>query len=1317
MPNDIEMLDPVSEIVSDARNGLADAVAAQIEGRSETGILGSCCDYVQNIGMAAELAQLTGLQSVCDAINDQLGLHTEQPGMPDELGYRMVEWVDDVLAYLEEPGDPGLAKKLLAPLPADERQDALLQVLTDEAQSAEGGEPMVSGDSAAETGESADVAACAADDPDDITGTLSEVVVGVIDSLSEDVDALSHARVYGTPYPDALDSWLAQLANMSAAAEMCDFEGLHSLCEAVREHLESVAGSPRHDVEEEGMRLLDWTSDVLAYLRCSGDGVHAEKLVAYLPEDRRDGLADALLVPAATDEVEESAPVDAGQFTEAEHWATDSGAEIGVEEYRSADADTGLGPEDTAPTDVGFSCEEFPAEEAEPGGASGILGVFQDELMEVSEELEPLAHRMTDSALPDDTAMEAACQYSSILGRITTASESLGLEGLKDVCAFVDDNVGRLACFESAARAEVLDLLLEWPTVVMSYLNEPTNDANCLATISCLQQAAWPVPLPDSAAQPLLAALAREIVEPDFGEEVEVRETQARPEDVALQISDDVNQELVDAFFHESPGHAENLSERVKRIAAGEDVQDNVGAAQRLAHTLKGSANLVGIKGVANLMHHMEDILDYLSGEQQTRVPEALSYSLQEAADCVETMIDSLQGRDTAPEDAQRILQDVLDWANLVDSGQLEAAQADASVTSKRTDGAAQGEASADEKRKPAGGAQGASQEVLRVSTRTVDDLFRMVGEMSIAIGQIRESLKGVIRQGEEMRVQDRAVQQRRFELEDLVDVRSMSFTQRRMRSVVGGENVFDSLEMDQYDELYGSAHGFIESVSDYREMMQRLQNGLSGLDGLFLQQERLNKELQRVVMTTRMVPVGNIASRLQRSVRQACRATGKQAELHLVGGDLLLDGDVLNKLADPLMHMLRNAVDHGIEFADERQGKGKDVTGRVVLTFQQDGNNMLVRCEDDGHGLDYGRIKDTAVKRGLIDANAVLDPRETARLILTPGFSTRETATHTSGRGVGMDVVNNTVQLLNGSMDIGDGDDAGCRITVRLPITLVTSHAVLVRNGDDLVAIPTSSLAQILAPGTGEFEILGSEVTYKLGKDMYPVRSVAELLGSGGSGQETQDNDSKTVLLVRADEGLVAATIDQVVNSYDLVIKSTGRYVQQVHGVAGVSILGDGSIVPVLNLPELLREHGGNPISQAARTDEAAAVEQTSRVSVLIVDDSLSVRKSLSQLVSDAGYAPTVARDGLEAVDLIDKHKPDIVLADLEMPRMTGLELTSHIRADSNLADLPVIMITSRTMQKHRQQAQKVGVTDYMTKPFSEDDLLGAMESALRVN
>jgi len=446
--------------------------------------------------MAAELAQLTGLRSVCDAVNNHLGLQTEQCGLPDEFGYRLVEWVDDVLAYLEQPGDPALAQKLLAPLPEEEGQVELLQGLTDTVQSAEGGELVVSVESADSFGELAVVAVCTSDNADAVAETLSEVIIGARDALSEDLNALSNARLYSTPYPDVLDSWIAQLAGMSMAAEVCGFEGLHSLCDAVSGHLESLAGSPPDDIEEEGMQLRDWTDNVLAYLQHSGDRAHAEKLVGYLPKDRRDSLADALLVPAAAETAEESPTsdenyVDENYVEEEESPAADVDAVIEAAESWPADSDTPAEAEDPLPTEAAIAFDAFPEEGDESGMASGILGILQEELVEVSQELANLAHSMTDTTLVDETAAQAAAyQYSTILGRISTASESLGLIGLRDVCAFVDENIGRMACRGPEIRAQVRDVLVGWPSVVLSYLNEPTDDNNYLSVINCLQNSA-----------------------------------------------------------------------------------------------------------------------------------------------------------------------------------------------------------------------------------------------------------------------------------------------------------------------------------------------------------------------------------------------------------------------------------------------------------------------------------------------------------------------------------------------------------------------------------------------------------------------------------------------------------------------------------------------------------------------------------------------------------------------------------------------------------------------------------------------------------
>jgi CheY-like chemotaxis protein len=337
------------------------------------------------------------------------------------------------------------------------------------------------------------------------------------------------------------------------------------------------------------------------------------------------------------------------------------------------------------------------------------------------------------------------------------------------------------------------------------------------------------------------------------------------------------------------------------------------------------------------------------------------------------------------------------------------------------------------------------------------------------------------------------------------------------------------------------------------------------------------------------------------------------------------------------------------------------------------------------------------------------------ARMILQSGFSTSENLTQVSGRGVGMDVVNNTIQGLKGTMEVGDGADSGTLVSLRLPITLLTSHCLLVGVGrEETFAIPTTTLAQILSPGTGKIGRVGKNITYQLGKEVFTTYSLDALLGksSGLPGDDALDNSS--VMLVQTSDGIKAVTVDRVVSSYDLVIKNMGAYVNSLRGVAGVSILGDGSVVTVLDLPSLLEQHDSRGARIDASLTTRPAVGKVALPKVLIVDDSLSVRSSLSQLMSDSGYQVVTARDGLEAVNMLEEEAPDVVLTDLEMPRMNGLDLVGYIRNSNQWSPLPVVMITSRTMAKHRKQAEQAGVNSYITKPFTEDEVLASVDREL---
>ncbi len=954
---------------------------------------------------------------------------------------------------------------------------------------------------------------------------------------------------------------------------------------------------------------------------------------------------------------------------------------------------------DFAP-DVDFSAEEGFA-------GDNILDVLRAELLEVSPQLTRLEATLV-GATDAGAVQQAANSYRELTERLMLASESLGLSGLYELCRFVVENVAAIAGLDAAARQQCAPVLERWTGLVLAYLQNPSDDAGCVQLIDHFQNKAWPRPISGAAGRDLYAMLSKGMEgEATTAEPVPERQKTATAEDVALQISADASQDLIDAFFSEAPAQTERFSLTISLLAAGENAMDNIKVAQRIAHTLKGSGNLIGVRGLANLTHHVEDILEYLANHRMAP-PASLADLLQETADCLEAMIDALQGKAPPPGNALGLLQRILDWANRVDKGQVRdgdlapaasEAPATAAVAAEKESA---GEADAE--------ARASTVDNLRVPTSTVDDMISLLGEVSIAIAQVKEHINRLLQRGKAMGMQDGVIQQRRFDLENVVGVRSQSSRQRRLRMGGGASENFDPLEMDQYDELYGTAHSYIEAVADSREMSHLVQNELSTLEGLFLQQQRLNKELQQLVMSTRMESASSLSSRLQRAVRQACRATGKKVNLVIVNEDMQVDSDVLGKLADPMMHMLRNAVDHGIEDADTRSARGKPAGGTITLSYARQGNNVVVRCGDDGGGLNYEKIRSTAIKKGLMAEGENIEKRDLGRMILVPGFSTRDTTTQISGRGVGMDVVHATILELKGSLDIAESAQGGTEFVLRVPVSLVTNHSLVVKVGEELYAIPTNSLLQILAPDTGEVTEIGEEVAFQLGQDIYPARSLAALLNSSLGDQRI--SSKKIILLVKADTGNYAVTVDQLINSYELVVKSTGKYVRKVPGVAGVAVLGDGSVVPVLDLPQMLRSstqtHGADVQAQPS------VAKHNNSQDVLIVDDSLSVRKSLAQFVKDAGLIPVLARDGLEASEILRKQKVAVALVDMEMPRMNGLELTRHIRATEGLRDLPVIMITSRTQQKHRQQAEHAGVNKYLSKPYSEDDLLAAIEQLM---
>jgi len=745
-------------------------------------------------------------------------------------------------------------------------------------------------------------------------------------------------------------------------------------------------------------------------------------------------------------------------------------------------------------------------------------------------------------------------------------------------------------------------------------------------------------------------------------------------------------------------------------------------------------------------------------------------------------MSEAVQGAAPAPDDALDVLQQVLAWSNLIDRAGVPEedaaarAMAAASVSAPlpvalESSGSAAAPAAvptiaampapalelpaaALALDQPATGEprQASIEPTLRVSATLIDEQLRLVGETMIANTQLKEQLRQSVEHSRALMRQQLAFQALTGELEHLIDVRGVSApSQVRARHGSGaaasagpgvpafaGPGVpafagpgapasagsagseFDALEFDHFNELHTVTRRLIEAATDARELSQAGEQRLFQLSELIDGQARLHLEAQGVVMKTRMVPVTTLVQRLHRSVRQTCRLLGKRVALHVQGADTAIDGNVLNGLADPLMHLLRNAVDHGIESADARATAGKPAEGRIGLSFAREGTMIVVRCVDDGAGLNLERIRARAESKRLLAPGQPASDDELARLVLLPGFSTRDSATQVSGRGIGMDAVANAVMSLNGTLKLHIERGVGLAVELRVPASLMTTHGLLVKMNDQVLAIASHGVADIRYVRDSEVQQIGAALVYRQGDHVHDLDHLGALLGM------TVGADPREwfpALLVEVDIGAPRAVrVQDVLDSQEIVVKQLGRYVPRLHGVIGVTILGDGSIAPVIDLPQLLRAaapgprfastsigHGGSGVPE--QPEHAPRLQLDARRTALVVDDSLTARRVTASFMRDAGFDVRTAIDGMEAAGMLEKMVPDIMLVDMEMPRMNGLELTTHVRTREATRHVPIVMITSRSTDKHRKQAEAAGVNAYQTKPFAEDELLALVE------
>ena len=917
----------------------------------------------------------------------------------------------------------------------------------------------------------------------------------------------------------------------------------------------------------------------------------------------------------------------------------------------------------------------------------------QDLLTALADELQGLAPELAaayDSGSPGDDA------YVTSVARLSEAAGYMGLAGVQRIAACVLSNLEHLHADDQDARVLVRPFFTDWPQLLEAHLRNAAADGPVESLITHFGGGWVPLPLEASALTDLRAELS---AASGIGAALDETE-QAAPEaleagDLALDISSDVDAALIDAFLHDSPPQAAEVTQSLQGWIADPTLSELLRNAKRAAHTLKGSANILGIRGVAKLAHRLEDILEIC--EAESAPPSSMrAQALASAADCLEQMVAAVAGEDSAPENALAVIE-LLDAARSNDASDtvrqrvLEAPLAPSpQIPHPAAAPAARAEAKA----------------TTRVPTELLDNLVRMVGEITIKIGELDQELKSAAGHSRQLVEQDRSIQKRLFELEHSVDVRGVQA--RHKLSVVNANPDFDSLELDQYNEVQSLTRALIEEATDARDLGVGLKDELAGLAGILHQQQRLMRELQHLTSQTRMAPVETIVPRLQRNVRQTAAATHKQASLVVVGADILVDADVLNQLIDPLLHILRNSVDHGLESPEERQAQGKPRAGLITLTVTRRGQVVAVQVADDGRGLNLRDIRSRAVERGLLSADAMPTDAEIARLTLLPGFSTRDMVTEISGRGVGLDVVATRLRALSGSIDIRSEFGRGLTIELRFQASLVATHALFVRDGGQVFGIASHAVRRAVPAVAVELTHEDGAMFAHVDDVKYPAHELAALTGM----RPATSPDRRNLVLVDSESGPIGVLVDAVLDANELVTRPTGRYLKRIPGVAGIGLLGNGSVIPLLDVAELARSPRDHAMRAAA--EARSHVKELRRSRVLVVDDSMSVRRAVATLLEDQGYEIVQARDGLEAVKSMESARPDVLVTDLEMPNMNGLELTAHVRSRPELASLPVIMITSRSMDKHRRQAMASGVNVYLTKPYTDQELLQHVANAV---
>jgi len=927
-----------------------------------------------------------------------------------------------------------------------------------------------------------------------------------------------------------------------------------------------------------------------------------------------------------------------------------------------------------------------------------LTGAQFDTLERVIERMRGMLHQFAAGIYPDESPLEAGALQDLV--SVVRAHSAL------------HDELAPVVMHPSATGA------VEMP------LHEPP------AANETLAEAAQPEPAPAAADVPLEVTPTAVRSEPtpsattapassggvEGGPAATAADEEAE-EAAASKVRDELDADLLEVFLAEAADLLPSIGTALRGLEAEPNDKELARDLMRRLHTVKGSARMAGAMRLGELVHDMETRME--AAMQLSDVPGIIIEDLQGQYDQAMGLYDELQNPDAAAAAAAAATEMPPVALESETAAPAKAAVIDfASTRSEakpepRSDKPAPTLPSSVEATLPAAAtAQPQTSPFIRVRADVLDKLVDQAGEVSIArskleneVSTIRGSLTDLTENIQRLRAQLREV-----------EIQAEAQVQARGASLSRESSDFDPLEFDRYTRLQELTRMLAESVEDVAMVQSNMVKGLQSADTDLTSQSRLTRELQQQLMRVRLVPFANVSERLYRVARQTAKELDKRVNVDVRGGNTEIDRGVLEKMVGPFEHLIRNAIVHGLELPAERRAAGKAETGELVLDVRQEANEIVVVLSDDGAGLNLERIRQRAIERDLIGAEATLGDRELMDLIFLPGFSTATEVTELAGRGVGMDVVRAELSSFGGRIAVSSETGRGTRFTLYLPMTLAVAQVVLARVGTRRYALPAGMVEQVrryrpvaLLPSLAEGMI-----------DIPPVGTVVLRPLSQLVGEETTGHLSKQtpVILLRSGDDHMAVAVDDVSSNQEVVVKNVGKQVARLSGVLGATILGNGEIVLIINPVQLITRAPEPPaiFEEELRTETKLAptraeppteIGVASVPTVMVVDDSLTVRRVTQRLLERNNFNVLLAKDGVDALRQLQDAKPDVMLVDIEMPKMDGYDLTRNIRSSPTTARIPIIMITSRTAEKHRSMAFELGVNEYLGKPYQEEELL----------